>query len=80
MPFLTVYAAFPLTIGATFLYAYASHFISHKRLFTITVGIFAALNLVFALCLFPNHEALHLPGVAEKLAKVRTARMLSAMD
>jgi len=70
IPFLTVYAAFPLTIGATLLYAYASHFISHKRLFSITVGLFALTNLLFAVCLFPHHEALHLPGVADALGKV----------
>lgn len=68
--FLTVYAALPLTIGATLLYTYASHFVSPKRLFTITIGLFAACNLMFALCLYPNHEALHLPGVADALAKV----------
>lgn len=71
IPFLTAYAAFPLTLGATVLYAYASHYVSSRKLFTITVGIFAAFNLVFALCLFPNHEVLHLPGVADALSKVK---------
>jgi len=79
IPFLTAYVAFPLTLGATVLYAYASHFISHKRLFTITVGIFAACNLLFALCLFPNHNTLHLPGVADALAKVLPSGLSGAV-
>jgi len=79
MPFITTYAAVPLTIGATVLYTYASHFISHKRLFTVTVGIFAVFNLLFAMCIFPNHEALHLPGVAENLAKVLPSGLSGAV-
>eukprot|EP00210_Caulerpa_lentillifera_P004622 g4408.t1 len=70
IPYLTAYVAFPMTLAATVLYTYASHFISRRKLFTITIGLFAAFNMVFALCLYPNHELLHLPGIADTLSRI----------
>ncbi|GMH36243.1 hypothetical protein BSKO_04111 [Bryopsis sp. KO-2023] len=79
IPFLTVYAAFPTSLLFMVAYAWASHHLDRKQLFTLIVTAFGAFNLAFALFLYPNSGALHLNGVGEALAQVLPAGLGGAV-
>eukprot|EP00955_Chlamydomonas_euryale_P001987 22120-Chlamydomonas_euryale.AAC.1 len=71
IPYLTVYAVLPSSLVFLVVYSLATQRLPRKALFTGIVSTFAAFFAAFAFVLYPNHEAIHLHGVADTLAAVR---------
>lgn len=70
IPYLTVYAVFPLSLVFVLAYTYASRHFDRSKLFNLIIAVFGVFNLAFALFLYPNHQNLHLYGLGEKLVQV----------
>ncbi|CAD7703422.1 unnamed protein product [Ostreobium quekettii] len=73
IPYLTVYAVFPVSLLFVLAYTFASRHFNRSKLFNLIIVVFAAFNLAFALFLYPNHQSLHLLGLGEKMAQVLPA-------
>ncbi|CAD7696846.1 unnamed protein product [Ostreobium quekettii] len=69
IPYLTVYAVFPVSLLFVLAYTYASQHFDRSKLFNWIVVMFGVFNLSFALFLYPNHRSLHLYGLGEMMAQ-----------
>ena len=70
IPYLTVYAVLPSSLIFFIVYSYASQSFSRQALFNGIVAFKMAFFVAFAFFLYPNHDAIHLHGIADSLAKV----------
>lgn len=67
IPFLTVYAVWPLSFVFLLLYSAATQRLTRAALFNVTLGAFLAAYAAFALA-YPHHQALHLHALADGAA------------
>jgi ATP:ADP antiporter, AAA family len=75
IPFLKVWGVLPFAIAFMIVYSKLSNIMSKQKLFMSTIAFFGAFFAVFALVLYPNHEALHPTVMADKLQAYLPAGM-----
>lgn len=70
IPYLNVYAVLPASVVFTVVYAFAAHHMSRDKLFNIVIVSFGLTLFLFGFLLYPNHQFLHLNGLAERLTEI----------
>lgn len=71
IPYLTVYAVLPSSILFFVVYSYATQMFTRQTLFNGIVAVFMGFFIAFAAFLYPNHQSIHLHGIADEMAQVR---------
>ena len=71
LPFLSVWAVLPCSLGFLIAYSAAAAHMSRGALFNAVIAGFSIFFAAFAALLMPNTDTLHLHTVADSLAKVR---------
>ena len=71
IPYLTVYAVLPSSLIFLLLYSQATQVMSRAAVFNAIIAAFMSFFALFAVFLYPNHQALHLHGLADMMAQVR---------
>jgi hypothetical protein len=79
IPYLTVYAVLPSSLFFLLAYSYATNWLSRTAVFNTIIFVFMAFFAFFGLFLYPNHQALHLHGLAETLSATLPSGLAGAV-
>jgi hypothetical protein len=80
IPYLTVYAVLPSSLGFLLAYSYASQRLARPALFNAIVAGFMAFFVVFAFGLYPHHATLHPHDFADALLQVQCGALIVGLQ
>ena len=70
IPFIKVWVMFPMSVLLTWVFIRLSNRFSRENVFYVMLGAFLIFFFLFAFCLYPQREAVHLHSTADFLATV----------
>ncbi|MDN3508085.1 MAG: Npt1/Npt2 family nucleotide transporter [Simkaniaceae bacterium] len=70
LPFIKVWAILPMALLFTYFFTRLSNRFSIKKIFYIMMGAFLSFFVIFSFVLYPNCDALHPNGLADRLQEI----------